>query len=74
MVGLHVGLHDGHVSHHEAIGVTGETHLIMFMNMVIKGLIVRRPECAHGAEVGIYAATRQVHLHPTQGVGRMKIP
>ena len=56
MIGLHVGLHDGHASCHEAIGVTGETHLVMFTNMVIEGLIVRRPKSAQRAEVGVHAA------------------
>ena len=74
MVGLHVGLHGGHASCREAMRATGETHLIMFTNMVIQGLVVHRPERTHGAEVGIYAATCQQHLRPIQGVGGMKIP
>ena len=74
MVGLHVGIHGSNASHREAIGATGETHLIMFTNMVIKGLVVRRPEFTHLAEVGVYAAACQLHLHPTQGIGEMKIP
>ena len=65
MVGLHVGLHGSHASRREAIGATGETHLIMFMNMIID---------THGEEVGIYVAACQQHLRPTQSLGGTKIP
>ena len=44
MLGLHVGFHGSHASHHEAIGTTGQAHLIMFANMVIEGLVVHRPK------------------------------
>ena len=74
MFGLHVGLYGSPASHREAIRVTGETHLIMFTNMVIEGLVVRRPTCTHGAEVGIYVAACQLHLCLIQGIGGMKIP
>ena len=44
----------------------------MFVNMVIEGLVVRRPKQAHRAEVGIYSTTRQLHLRPAQGVARVE--
>ena len=37
MLGLHVGFHGGHASHCEAVRMTGQAHLIMFVNMVIEG-------------------------------------
>ena len=46
MLSFHVGFHGGHASHHEAVGMTGQAHLIMFANMVIEGLVVRRPKQA----------------------------
>ena len=74
MLGLHVGFHGGHASHREAVRTTGQAHLIMFANMVIEGLVVRRPKQTHRAEVGIYPTTCQLHLHPAQGIARVEIP
>ena len=74
MLGFHVDFHGGHTSHPEAIRMTGQAHLIMFANMVIEGFIVRRPKQTHRAEVGIYPTTRQLHLHPAQGVATVEIP
>ena len=74
MLGLHVGFHGGHASHREAVGMTGQAHLIMFANMVIEGLIVHRPKQAHRAEVSIYPTARQLHLCPAQGVAGVEIP
>ena len=74
MLSLHVGFHGGHASRHEAIGMTGQAHLIMFANMVIEGLIVRRPKQTHRAEGGIYPTAHQLHLRPAQDVARMEIP
>ena len=58
----------------KAIGMAGQAHLIMFTNMVIEGLVVRRPKQAHRAEVGVYSTARQLHLRPAQGVARVEIP
>ena len=74
MLGLHVGFHGSHASCHEAIGMTGQAHLIMFANMVIEGFVVRRPKQTHRAEVGIYPTTRQLHLCLAQGIARVEIP
>ena len=62
MLSLHVGFHGGHASRREAVGMTGQAHLIMFANMVIEGFVVRRPKQTHRAEVGIYPTTVQQHL------------
>ena len=74
MLSLHVGFHGGHASHCEAVGMTGQAHLIMFVNMVIEGLIVCRPKQAHRAEVGIYPTVCQLHLHLAQGIAGVEIP
>ena len=47
MIGLHVGFHGSHASRREAVRMTGQAHLIMFANMVIEGLVVRRPKQTH---------------------------
>ena len=64
MLSLHVGFHGSHASRREAVRMTGQSHLIMFANMVIEGLVVHRPKQAHRAEVGIYSTARQLHLRP----------
>ena len=74
MLGFHVGFYGSHASHLEAVGVTGQAHLIMFANMVIEGFVVHRPKQTHRAEVGIYPTARQLHLHPAQGITRVEIP
>ena len=74
MLGFHVGFHGSHASHRKAIGTAGQAHLIMFANMVIEGLVVRRPKQAHRAEVGVYLTACQLHLCPAQGIARVKIP
>ena len=64
----------GHASCREAVGMAGWAHLIMFANMVIEGLVVRRPKQAHRAEVGIYSTAHKLHLCPAQGVARVEVP
>ena len=73
MLGLHVGFHGGHTSCHEAVRMTGQAHLIMFVNMVIEGFIVRRPKQTYRAEIGIYPTACQLHLCPDQGIARVAI-
>ena len=53
---LHMGFHGGHASHRETICPTGQAHLVIFVDMVVKGLIVSGPECTQRAEVCIYLA------------------
>ena len=74
MLGFHVGFHGSHASHREAVGMTGQAHLIMFANMVIEGFVVCRPKRTHRAEVGIYPTVCQLHLCLAQGIARVEIP
>ena len=74
MLGLHVSLHGGNASCHEAMCMTGQAHFIMLANMVIEGFVVCRPKCTQGAEVCIYPTAHQLHLHSAQGVAGVKIP
>ena len=74
MLGFYVCFHGGHASRHKAVGTAGKAHLIMFVNMVIEGLIVRRSKWAYRAEVGVYSTAHQLHLRPAQGIARVEIP
>ena len=55
---LHVGFHGTHASHRETIRTTGQAHLIMFVDMVIKGFVIRGPKCTQRSEVCIHLTTR----------------
>ena len=54
---LHVGFHGAHTSHRETFRATGQAHLIMFADMVIKGFVVCGPKCTQRAEVCIHPTT-----------------
>ena len=74
MVGLHVGLHAGHAGHCESICAAGQAHVVVLADVVIEGFVVGRPEGTQRAEIGIYKATRQLHLCPVEGADGVQVP
>ena len=74
MLRFHLELHGSNASHREPVGLTGQAHLVVLMDVVVQGLVVHRPEGTERAVVRVNSTAGQLHFRLTQGVARVQIP